>query len=189
MAEIVCVCLYVSPEAPCSASEHPVTVSVLIGVEDTNIQLALILMKLKWTDYNWSSTHVCMLLSLCTHMHGFAHMDLQCSALPWLRVQGLLFVCVCVCVCVRTRVFVGFSISSLILQFCDRINPVFKSLYCRNDHVLYFVVTRDSWHCSVQTVFRKPSGLGCKSVKWNHRVLSVCVCVHIYKLICVICPH
>ena len=96
-AEIVCVCLYVSPEAPCSASEHPVTVSVLIGVEDTNIQLALILMKLKWTDYNWSSTHVCMLLSLCTHMHGFAHMDLQCSALPWLRVQGLLFVCVCVC--------------------------------------------------------------------------------------------
>ena len=73
----LCLCLCVSPEAPCSASEHPVTVSVLIGVEDTNIQLTLILMKLKWTVYKWSSTHVCMFLSFCTHMHGFAHVDLH----------------------------------------------------------------------------------------------------------------
>lgn len=42
---------HVFPKAPCRASERLVTVSILIAVENTNNQLALILMKLKWTDY------------------------------------------------------------------------------------------------------------------------------------------
>lgn len=89
MAEFKCVCDSV---APCSASEHSVNVSVLIGVEDTNIQLAIILMKLKWTDYKWSSIHVCkcMFLSMCTHVHAFALVD----------------ICACMVVCTFVLMFV-----------------------------------------------------------------------------------
>lgn len=138
--------------------------------------------------------YTCVHVSVFLHTHArFCTCGSTCTALAWLHVQGLLFVplpahiSVCIGLCVSVSVCVcifWLSKSSLILQFCDRIKPVFKSLYCRNDHVLYFVVTRESWYCCAQTVFRKPPGLGCKSVKWNHRVLSVCLCAHLQCYLC-----
>lgn len=79
-------------------------------------------------------------VSVLVHRHAFLYV----------HSQGVLFVlafvcsvCVGLCTRVTVHIFMGFSKSALIFQFCNRINPIFESLYCRDDRVLYFVVTRD----------------------------------------------
>jgi len=65
-----------------------------------------------------------------------------------MEVVGLCKICECVyvhfcgLVIEYADVFVCgvfFSTSNLILQFCDKINPVFVCLYCRNNHTFHFV--------------------------------------------------
>lgn len=79
-------------------------------------------------------------VSVLVHRHAFLYVP----------SQGVLFVLAFVCsvcegLCTRVTVHIcmGFSKSALIFQLCNRINPIFESLYCRDDRVLYFVVTRD----------------------------------------------
>lgn len=97
MAEFkyVCVFMYVSSETFCTASENPITVSIMIGVEDTDIQLAVILMKLKWTQTINRALNMCASecahVSVQEHKHAcFAHVEVYVFA--WLHAQGLLSV-------------------------------------------------------------------------------------------------
>lgn len=92
---------------------------------------------------------------ICKHIHT-SHLWMV-FILAQLHVRRIMYLSLHMCTkCEYQCCYVCVSKSSLILQFCNRINHISESLYCRDDHVLHFVVTRDSQHCSVQTILRKP---------------------------------
>ena len=117
-------------------------------MDDTNIRLALFLMKLNGSIKN-KAFCVCSYISLSLYVHLQYHMYCTCM------VAFTRIICHCICahyslasvkemsLCATLHIFDGFLKSTLILQFWNGLNPISDTLYHHDDSVLYIVLTED----------------------------------------------